>query len=588
MKTPSKKMKHLKFLLSYIMNYKLEFFFGLVLMIIVSSGTLVGPLILKHIIDYSVPNSDIKDMFVYAGIFVGVIVTTAVLSYIMIVMMSKLGVKIITKIKGQLFDHMLKLPVSFFDKNPVGELIAKVEGDSEKVKGLFSEFSIMVFRSFIFFVGMIIILYRQNAEVTTYFMMMIPIMFAIAVFYIRFLGKYYKKARELYSDLTAAITEYIQSISIIQIFNQKKRFEDKLDEKNMKKIKLERKTYFMEYAFWGFFVFLIETVFIVIMVLLLAPKVLTGVVTLGTLLIFIQYSQRIIEPIIMVAENLNFFQRAIVSLERIYDLFNLKIEDEYQSGDIVPDFKNEIHFKDVWFKYKEDEWVLKGVDFKIRKGEKIALVGASGSGKTTTVSLLCGFYKIQDGEILIDNQNIDYINLKKWRENIGLVLQDIFLFPGNVLENVRIYNNEIEKDEVINALKKVHLDRILNEGDKGIFEELSERGQNLSMGERQLMSFARAIVFSPEIVILDEATASVDAKTESKIQQAMHEMMQERTVITVAHRLSTVLNADRILLFEDGKIAAQGTHYELMDASEDYKKLVELQFLSEREEETVA
>jgi len=250
-------------------------------------------------------------------------------------------------------------------------------------------------------------------------------------------------------------------------------------------------------------------------------------------------------------------------------------------SEIATTFTDKIEFQNVWFKYKDDEWVLKDVSFTIPKNSRIALVGASGSGKTTSVSLLCRFYNIQKGRILVDGRDIYSFTLEEWRKKLGLILQDIILFPGNLLENIRIYNDDISEENVLESIKLAHADQLLNRMDNDVLSDIKERGQNLSMGERQLISFARAICFDPEIIIMDEATASIDAKTESLIQDSINQVLKDKTAVIVAHRLASVVNCDQILLFENGEIIARGTHKELIRDSEEYRKLVRLQFMKE-------
>jgi len=321
------------------------------------------------------------------------------------------------------------------------------------------------------------------------------------------------------------------------------------------------------------------------LIYMLVPKIVIGLATVGTLIIFIQYSQRIFHPLMMISENLNQIQRAFVSLHRIFGILSLQQEQIELESHTKAVFKETIEFRDVWFQYKEGEWVLKGVNFSIRKGERIALVGASGSGKTTVVSLLCGFYPLKDGgSILIDGVDMRKFSLKEWRQKIGLVQQDIHLFPGNIQENVRIYDDRISEAEIISSLEDVGVGNFLSNHKDGIYSEIKERGQNISVGEKQLLSFARAIVFSPELIILDEATASVDVRTEGKIQKAMEKVLLDKTAVIVAHRLSSVINVDKILLFSEGEIIAQGTHQELLKNSEIYRNLVRLQFVDSEAE----
>ena len=569
----------MKRLFPYMMGYKLLFISGFLAMIFISVAQLLDPLILAHIIDVSVPNKDIADMVRYGIFFVLVIMVTGVMSYFQTILLARLGVKIIIDLKRQVFEHMLKLPVSYFDENPVGKLIARVESDCEKVKQLFSQFSIMVFGSILFFIGMIAVLFWKNWQITFFLIIPLPFVFVLIMFAIRYLATYYRKIRHLYAELSGLLAEYIQGTHIVQIFNKRKIVENIVNKKSKEKKKQETKAAFYEYSFWSVYSFLIETMFIVLVILLTTPKIFAGLMTLGTLIIFIQYGRRMFEPIIMISETFNMIQRAFVSLERIFSILDLEIEKNNEKG-IVPTFNKSIKFDNVWFKYKKNEWVLKDINFEIKKGEKIAFVGASGSGKTTTVSLLERFYAVDKGSITVDSNNINDFPLQQWRKMIGLVLQDIYLFPGNIIENVRIYNDDISKRQVEDALKAVEADNFISKKKHGIDMELNERGQNISVGEKQLLSFARALVISPEIVIMDEATSSVDAQTEKKIQKVMDKILRNKTAIIVAHRLSSVVNADKILLFSNGKIIARGKHSELMKTSEEYQKLVELQFLS--------
>ncbi len=572
-------LKSMKRLFPYMMGYKLLFISGFLAMIFISVAQLLDPLILAHIIDVSVPNEDIADMIKYGIFFVLVIMVTGIMSYFQTILLARLGVKIIIDLKKQVFEHMLKLPVSYFDENPVGKLIARVESDCEKVKQLFSQFSIMVFGSILFFIGMIAVLFWKNWQITFFLIIPLPFVFVLIMLAIRYLATYYRKIRHIYAELSGLLAEYIQGTHIVQIFNKRKIVEDIVNKKSEEKKKQETKAAFYEYSFWSVYSFLIETMFIVLVILLTTPKIFAGLMTLGTLIIFIQYGRRMFEPIIMISETFNMIQRAFVSLERIFSILDLEIEKNNEKG-IVPTFNKSIRFDNVWFKYKEEEWVLKDISFEIKKGQKVAFVGASGSGKTTTVSLLERFYAVDKGSITVDSNNINDFPLKQWRKMIGLVLQDIYLFPGNIIENVRIYNDDISKKQVEDVLKAVEANNFISKKKDGIDMELNERGQNISVGEKQLLSFARALVISPEIVILDEATSSIDAQTEKKIQKVMDKILKNKTAIIVAHRLSSVVNADKILLFSNGKIIAKGKHLELMKTSKEYQKLVELQFLS--------
>lgn len=584
-KSKEAKTNYLKLLLPYVKKDKGLLLFGLFAMLVTSALRLLDPLILAHIIDKSIPNNDLTEMFRYGIFFVVVVIFSGLLSYLQIVLLSRLGIKIITQFKSSVFKHLLKLPIPWFNQQPVGELIARVESDSERVKVLFSELSIMIIGNMLFFVGVFVVLFTREPGITALMVPAILVSIVVYWFLIKYLSKFYKRIRERYADITAKITDYVQGMQLIQVLNQEERVIRELEQSSRAKKNLETKTSFIEYGSQGVFMFIFNVVFVVAIILISAPKILTGMITLGTLIIFVQYMYRMIWPLMHISENVMQIQRSFVSLKRILELTELGTEDELFTGSIVPSFDHEIVFDDVWFAYKDEEWILKGVSFKIPKGSQLALVGASGSGKTTAISLLCGFYPIQKGRILIDGQELSSLDFRAWRSKIGLILQDIFLFPGSILENVRVYNDEVPDQDVHKAINIVQLDEFIHNLELGLDAELAERGQNISQGEKQLISFARALAFHPELIIMDEATASIDPQTEAKIQRTMKTVLSGKTAVIVAHRLTSVLEADQILFFKDGEIIDRGNHHELMQTSEEYQKLVELQMLSEDKSE---
>lgn len=584
-KSKEAKTNYLKLLLPYVKKDKGLLLFGLFAMLVTSALRLLDPLILAHIIDKSIPNNDLTEMFRYGIFFVVVVIFSGLLSYLQIVLLSRLGIKIITQFKSSVFKHLLKLPIPWFNQQPVGELIARVESDSERVKVLFSELSIMIIGNMLFFVGVFVVLFTREPGITALMVPAILVSIVVYWFLIKYLSKFYKRIRERYADITAKITDYVQGMQLIQVLNQEERVIRELEQSSRAKKNLETKTSFIEYGSQGVFMFIFNVVFVVAIILISAPKILTGMITLGTLIIFVQYMYRMIWPLMHISENVMQIQRSFVSLKRILELTELGTEDELFTGSIVPSFDHEIVFDDVWFAYKDEEWILKGVSFKIPKGSQLALVGASGSGKTTTISLLCGFYPIQKGRILIDGHELSTLDFRAWRSKIGLILQDIFLFPGSILENVRVYNDEVPDEDVHKAINIVQLDEFIHNQELGLDAELAERGQNISQGEKQLISFARALAFHPELIIMDEATASIDPQTEAKIQRTMKTVLSGKTAVIVAHRLTSVLEADQILFFKDGEIIDRGNHHELMQTSEEYQKLVELQMLSEDKSE---
>lgn len=558
-------------------------FFGLFAMLVTSGLRLLHPLILARIIDRSIPDKNMPEMYKYGMFFIVVVLLSGLLSYLQIVLLSRLGIKIITKFKGDVFRHLLKLPIPWFNKQPVGELIARVESDSERVKALFSDLSITIIGNVMFFVGVFTVLFIRDWQITIYIMPAVIVSIIGYSFLIKYLSKFYRQIRERYASITAKITDFVQGMQIIQALNKQDKVIEELAAASAAKKALETRTSFIEYGFQSVFMFVSNVLFVIIIIYISAPKIIAGVVTIGTLIVFIQYIYQMIWPLMHISENVTQIQRSFVSLKRILELTSLPTEEDEFTGTTMPVFEKEICFEHVWFAYKDDDWVLKDVSFTIPKGKKIALVGASGSGKTTSVSLLCGFYPVQKGKITVDGIPLTELAFRAWRAKIGLILQDIFLFPGSILENVRVYNDNVSAKQVQEAVSIVQLNDFIESLPLGIDSELSERGQNISQGEKQLISFARALAFNAEIIVMDEATASIDPQTEAKIQRTMHNVFANKTAVVVAHRLTSVLDADEILFFNAGEIAARGTHRELMKSSDDYCKLVKLQLLQQDE-----
>ncbi|HPC50702.1 MAG TPA: ABC transporter ATP-binding protein [Candidatus Cloacimonas acidaminovorans] len=575
---------YLKLLFPFVKKDLGLLIFGLFAMLVTSGLRLLNPLILAQIIDHSIPDKNMAQMFQYGAYFVIVVLLSGLLSYLQILLLSRLGIKIITKFKGNVFSHLLKLPISWFNKQPVGELIARVESDSERVKVLFSDLSITIIGNVLFFIGGFVILFILQWQITIYILPAIILCGIGYWFLFKYLNKFFRLIRERYAIITAKITDYVQGIQMIQALNQETKALQDVEKASLAKKKVEVHTQVIEYGSQSIFSFMINVVFIIIVILISAPKIIAGTLTVGILIVFIQYIYQLVWPLMQISENVMQIQRSFASLKRILELTELPTEDDTYTGTKIPVFEQEIKFENVWFAYKEGEWVLKDISFTIPKGKKIALVGPSGSGKTTTVSLLCGFYPVEKGKILIDGVPLSEMDFREWRKKIGLILQDVYLFPGSILENVRVYNDQISEDKVQKAISIVQLDDFIKKLPEGINAELAERGQNVSQGEKQLISFARALAFEAEIIIMDEATASIDPQTEAKIQRSMENLLSGKTALVVAHRLTSVLDADEILYFSDGRITARGKHNELLQTSPEYQKLVELQMLRVQDE----
>ena len=577
----------------YLDEYKGLFAAGLLAMVAVTACNLGGPLILRAIIDTSIPSHDIRGMTRLALAYLALVALSGVITYVEMIVIARLGLEIVTKIKRQVFSHLLTLPVSYFDEHPVGELMARTESDCEKVKDLFSNVGISLIVSFLLLAGMLGVCFSLESGVTTWIAACLPFVIALVVFFFDRLRPLYDKSRRLWAEITASITEYVQGIEVLRAFGRVDWALESLDSSARAMRDNDAKGGLLEVAAMSFLGILVGPVFMASVMLLISPKILLGTMSLGTLLVFIDYGARLFDPVMGIAENIRGIQQARVALRRIFGILDLESEQgstrrkgpglERKEGRL-PSFEREIEFRNVWFAYKGEDWVLEDLSFTMRLGSTTALVGPSGSGKTTTVGLLCRFYRPQRGEILVDGVPLGDLDLVAWRRMIGLVLQDSYLFPGPVLENVRVYDEDLSEERVREALATVQAQDFVEHLPQGIWTELRERGSNVSAGEKQLISFARAVAFGPRIVVLDEATASIDVKTERRIGEGMENLLSGRTALIVAHRLSSVMDADQILYFKDGRIVARGRHEELMRTFGDYARLVQLQFLKTREE----
>jgi len=563
-------------LLAYMADSRGLFAAGLGAMLLVSGAQLAGPLILRRIVDEAIPAGDVPRMLRLALSYLGLVLVMGGLTYWQTIAIAKLGLSVVTKIKRELFSRMLSLPVAWFDGHQVGELMARVESDSEKLRQFFSNVGIYLLGSSIFLAGMIAVMFAMEPTAAFYLVLPMPAVLALVIFLFDKLRAWYEKARKLYAETVASVTEFVQGIEVIRAFDRARYAIGRVGKASREKRDLEMKAGIVEYGSMSVLGFAIGPLMTALIISRLAPGIVAGSLTIGTLLVFISYAQRLFDPLMGIAENIRGLQQARVAMDRIFGIMDL--EPEPAGSGRKPSFERSIEFRDVTFAYKEGEPVLENVSFSIEKGKTLALVGPSGSGKTTTVSLLCRFYRPTSGAILVDGTPLEEFDLASWRRTIGLVLQDVYLFPGSVLENVRIYDDRIGEPDVWQALKTVHADAFVDRLHGGVLSELSERGGNISTGEKQLVSFARAVAFSPELVVMDEATASVDVATERRIQESMAELLEGKTAVIVAHRLSSILRADQILFFKDGRVVARGRHEDLLATLPEYAELVRLQF----------
>jgi ATP-binding cassette subfamily B protein len=504
-------------------------------------------------------------------------------SYIQRVQLETIGQDIITALKRRCFDHITGLNVNFFDRNPVGRLMSRVESDGESLRQMFASIVVMIVGDVLLVVGMLSIMFYANWRLTLLVLSVAPVVIVLIYAFQRYTTPRFLKVRQRVADIIATITEYVQGMSVIQIFNRQRTARDRLNEANRRKFVIERNA---EWGVVSFFntIYFLQNVAIALVLWFAAEAVLGEAVTVGVIMLFVLYIRRFFEPVHRFAEEVHVIQKAIAGARRIFALLD--------STEIVPEptkpqqwsgLEDKIRFEDVWFSYGgDDNYAAKGIDFEVRKGEKVALVGVTGGGKSTAINLLLRFYDPTRGRITVDGIDIRELATEDLRAKFGLVLQDIFLFPGDVKDNITLGREDLHDEQLTGVTRLVAADRFINRLPKGYATEISERGANLSRGERQLLSFARAMIHNPQVLLLDEATSSVDPDTEQKITQALRRLLKGRTSIIIAHRLSTILDADRILVIRDGEITERGSHQELLAAKGYYEQLFRLQF-QERE-----
>jgi ABC-type multidrug transport system fused ATPase/permease subunit len=543
------------------------------------AAEIASPLVLRHIIDRDVPGGDSRGILVSAGIYCALFVAGLTFAYLEVVVVARVGLEAITRLKNDVFGHVLSLPVSFFDRTSAGTLMARVEADAEKLRLLFAEVGMAMLRSLVLLGGSLTVMLVADARMTLVVLAIASPLVLGTYFFVRYMRRVYGRVRRLFARISSFLTEYVQGVPLIKAYGFADQVRLRLAVRNRDKLRQELLASFLEYGFWS--LFLTMEVVTVVVIIALGTRGATGfAMSLGTLVLFIEYTRRIFFPIIMFLEQVNFIQRAFASGDRVFGLLDIPASerDRPDSVDEVPAHWRAIRFEDVSFSYDGTRNVLDGVSFEIPRGQRIALVGPSGGGKSTLVNLLMRFYEPSAGRITLDGVDIRRYALDAWRSRLGLVLQDIHLFPGTVGDNLRVLDASIPSHDLDRAVGIVQAEETLRQLPSGYETRLAEGGQNLSMGQRQLICFARALVRDPHILILDEATSSVDVTTEALIRRGMDHMLEGRTSLIVAHRLSTITASDKILVLQSGRLAQEGSHHDLYSRKGIYRDLFDLQF----------
>jgi len=572
-------------LIKYLKPYRWHVALGIVLSLMVSAMEAVRPYFTKIAVDTNIVQGDKQGLLVTMAFFLAIMIVRGFIQYANAYLTQWIGQRTIFDLRMEVFRHLQNLSLKFYDRNPIGRLITRVTNDVEVLNEMFSSGIVMVFSDVFTIAGIFYFMFTMNWKLALVTLSVLPFLF-----YGTFLFR--RKARETYRDVRIQIArintfmqEHITGMLVDQIFNREKKSYAKFSDINASHRDANIRSIFY-YAVFYPGVDLIGAVAVGLIIWYAGRNALEGAVSVGTVMAFVQFNEMFWRPIRDLSEKYNILQTAMASSERLFQLLDDRTVLQVPQTPVpLTDVRGDIEFRNVSFTYAppgnndhEPAWILKNISFTIQQGQSIAIVGHTGAGKTTIINLLSRFYDIQQGEIFIDGINIQNVDPKELRRHIAVVLQDVFLFSGDIQNNIHLGNESIPPERVRAAARMVGAHRFIEALPDGYAAEVKERGSTLSVGQKQLLSFARALAFNPRILILDEATSSVDTETEQLIQHAIKKMLEGRTSIVIAHRLSTIQSADKIIVLHKGEIREMGNHQELLAQNGIYRKLYELQY----------
>ena len=586
-------------LLRYLRPYRLRAGASVALVILSSLMEIAGPAITAIAIDLFVrPNGSspvgvsarvgawleaqgmtfdpMTGINVAAGLYLLTLVAGFGILYTQMVLMNQMGQYIMYDLRKQIFGHLQRLSVQFFDRNPVGRLMTRVTTDVDALNELFTAGFVAIFGDIFVLVGIVGVLFWMNWKLALVLFSITPFIILVSIWFRKGARITYRQVRARIAAINAFLQEHISGMATVQLFNREGHEAEKFDSLNARHRDANVDSIFY-YAIFYPVIELIQTIGIALIVWYGGGQVIQGALSIGALVAFFQYAQRFYEPISDLSEKYNILQAAMAASERIFKLLDtpVAIADE---GTIEAKEFQSLELRNVWFAYNAEEWVLKNVSFRVERGQRIAVVGHTGAGKTTVTALLLRFYEVQKGEVLLNGIDIRSYTLASLRRMFAIVQQDFFLFSGNITQNISLGDPSVTEAAVRSAASRVQADRFISRLPEGYEAQVRERGAGFSVGEKQLLSFARALAFDPPVLILDEATSSIDTETERLIQEAIETLLSGRSSIVIAHRLSTIRSADLILVFHHGEIRERGNHDELMRNDGLYRKLYEIQY----------
>ena len=569
-------------------HYK-SFILVLVIMVISIGYDIVSPLIIGNIEKMiSAEGFSLPPLYKAVAIYAGILIVSMVCTYLQTILLQKIGQKILSSLRLDLFCHIESLSHNQLNSMPVGKLVTRVCNDTNAISMMFTNVLVTMVKNALVVVGVLGAMLVLNYALTLMVLTFVPFVILFTVIFRKFSRRAHRAVNDARTDINTYLSENLSGIKITQIFNRE---EEKMDD-FLKRSHTLKKAKQHQILVFGIFRPVVYMLYIssVLCLLYLGGRgyikdttFLGQVIDSGIVVSFYMYISKFFNPIQALAEQFDMLQRSFASAEKIFSVMDMEPEIVDEPDAIELDtIKGEIEFRDVWFAYKPDEWVLRGVSFKVEPRQTVAFVGATGSGKTTILSLICRNYDIQKGQILIDGIDIKKIKISSLRRHFGQMLQDVFLFSGDIKSNILLRSENVSDEEIIRVCEYVNADKFINRQGNGLLETVRERGNNFSSGQRQLLSFARTIIHKPSVMILDEATANIDTETELLIQNSLEKMKSIGTMLIVAHRLSTIQHADNIILLSHGEIKEQGTHAKLLRQKGLYHQLYTLQFSREQ------
>tara|TARA_X000000950_G_scaffold2254_2_gene2353 strand:- start:10281 stop:12044 length:1764 start_codon:yes stop_codon:yes gene_type:complete len=537
----------------------------------------IRPYITQIIIDDYVSLNDLDGLRNMIFLLFGLLIINAIVMYFHTYLSGWLGQNIIKDIRIRLFSHLQNFKLQFFDKTPIGRIVTRNVSDIETIADIFGQGIATIIGDILQLFGIVVLMFYINWKLTLISLVTLPFLFLTTYIFKEKVKLSFNNVRNAVANLNSYVQEHIIGMNIVQIFGNEEKEYERFKDINETHLKANLKAV-LYYSIYFPVMELFTSIGLGLLIWYGSNQLFSEEVTLGVLVAFIMYLQLFFRPIRSIADRFNTLQMGVVSSKRIFDL--LDRNEEIDSNEKLKNIQlnGDVEFKDVWFAYNDEEYVLKNISFKINSGESVGFVGSTGSGKTSIINLINRFYDFQKGTILVDGNDIKDYNLSSLRSNLGMVSQDVFLFSDSIYNNITLFNDSIKEDEVWNAIKKVGAEKFINKLPNGLQFDVKERGISLSVGQRQLISCIRIMLYDPKIILLDEATSSIDSESETMIQKAISEILKNRTSIVVAHRLSTIKEVDKIIVIDSGEIKEIGSHKDLIQSNGFYKKLYEMQY----------